>query len=113
MYRFPYKVNKRRRTREVKRQSTRHLIAPCNYSSDDNLSNYNDEQPSQVQQQQQQHIVQRLFRTTEVDHVSFSTRINYIDEDVNWINENDYEDDMRPLYDDSSITVRGQTHVIK
>jgi hypothetical protein len=105
MYRLSYKVNKRRRTREVKRQSTRHLIAPCNYSSHDSLSDYNNEQPPQVQQQQQQDTVARLFKATEVDHVSFSTRINYIDEDVNWTSENDYEDDMRPLYNGSSVTV--------
>jgi hypothetical protein len=54
MYRFSQKVNKRRRIREIKRQSIHRLIAPYNNPSNDNVNDDNDQQLLQRQDGEQQ-----------------------------------------------------------
>ena len=38
-------------------------------------------------------------------YVSFTSSIDRLNDDINWTNEEEYEDDKRPLYNGSSITV--------
>jgi hypothetical protein len=104
MYRFSYQVNKRRRTRAIKRQSVRHLIASYNNSSNDSSNDENEEQSSS-QSHQKQHFEERSSKTMNDDHGSLPLCANYIDDDVDWISDAEYENDTRPLYSGSSVTV--------
>ncbi|CAF1508484.1 unnamed protein product [Rotaria sordida] len=46
------------------------------------------------------------------DNISFSSCTHYIDDDIDWNNEDEYEDDTRPLYNGSSITVTNAVYRI-
>ncbi|CAF1433030.1 unnamed protein product [Rotaria sordida] len=116
MYRFSYKVNQKRRIRQIKRQSVRHIIAPDNNSSDDNFSDDNNEQLLQARDDEQQLREERSPMAINNDSIAYPSCPNYIDDDIDWINEDEsedeYEDDTRPLYNGSSITVTNAIHRI-
>ncbi|CAF1569579.1 unnamed protein product, partial [Rotaria magnacalcarata] len=124
MYRFSYKVNQRRRIRQIKRQSARYLIASDNNSSDDNCSDDNNEQLLQVHGERQELHEEISPMVINNEYVSFSSCVNDNDDDIDRINEDEYEDDIdidqinedeydeRPLYHGSSITVTNAVHRI-
>ncbi|CAF3955885.1 unnamed protein product, partial [Rotaria magnacalcarata] len=81
MYRFSYKVNQRRRIRQIKRQSARYLIASDNNSSDDNCSDDNNEQLLQVHGERQELHEEISPMVINNEYVSFSSCVNDNDDD--------------------------------
>ena len=100
---YSRKVNKRRHIRQIKRQCVHQIFAPVGDSSLDDSDN--DHQSSQTQHHEQKHSEDRSDQTMENDHMSVLSCNDYIDEDTNWIGEDGYENDMRPLYDGAPVTV--------
>jgi tnp2 family transposase len=95
MYSYSYKVNKRRLLRKTKRQFLRHLIDPHDSSSDDNPIDENNEQA---------HLETKSSKLPDNNHVSLSSCTVNMEED-NWISDDEYEDDKRPIYVGSSMTL--------
>ena len=69
MSRFLHKVNKRRRTREIRRHSIRQRIASSNNSFDGNSSTDNEEQLFQ-KPYQQEYVKVKSSTAADVHHVS-------------------------------------------
>jgi hypothetical protein len=110
MSRFSYKVNKQRHTRDIRRHSIRQLIAPSNNSFDGNSSTDNEEQLFQ-KPYQQEYVKVKSSTAADVDHVSTPSYTNS-DDDSGWISDNEYEDDTRPLYNGSSMTISNAIQLI-
>ncbi|CAF4922950.1 unnamed protein product [Rotaria sp. Silwood1] len=106
MYRFSYKVNQRRLSRKLKRQSVGHIIVSDNDSSDENYVGDNGEQL------ELHSFEETSFLAVNIHDISFSSRINNVDDEINWESDEEYEGDQRPLYNGSSITVINAVHRI-
>jgi len=112
MYKYSYKVNKQRHTRQIKRQSIRQLIISHDHSSDENSINDIDDQSFQFQHQQQQCDQKDLSTTINNTCISSTPDIDYIDEESDWINEDKNEHDELPLYKGSSISITKTVRMI-
>lgn len=110
MYRFSNKVNQRRIIRQLKRQSIRKIIVPDSDSSDDYYNNKSNEKLLETQLQQSYEEISHMSISNQFD--SFTTSANHWDDDINWISEEEYEEDKRLLYNGSSITVSNAIHKI-
>ena len=105
MYRFSYKVKQRRRVRQLKHHSVRQIVVPDNDSSHNNYSNESDEELLEIQYQQQQPYEETFHMSIDNQYDSFTSSIDHLNDDISWTSEEEYEDDKRPLYNGSSITV--------
>ena len=106
MYRFSYKVNQRRLSRKIKRQSVREIVAlKCDTSNSD-LDYDSDKQSSEIQYQEteQQCFYDKPLNIVKNDKFRRSL-MNYRDDETEWISEDDYDFDGRSLYNGSSITL--------
>lgn len=105
MNRFSYKVNQRRRIRQLKRQSAREIIAPVNDSSSSTCSDETDKSPLRTSHQQQESHEKILDMSISNQYESLAFNCNQFNNDTDWISEEEYEEDERPLYYGSSINV--------
>ncbi|CAF3017892.1 unnamed protein product [Rotaria sp. Silwood2] len=112
MYRFSYKVNQRRCIRRIKRQSIHKIIVPNSESSDNSYFSESQEDLLETHYQEQQPYEQTSLMSISNEYDSFVTSIDHLDDDFNWISEEEYEDDKRPLCNGSSITVTNAVHRI-
>ncbi|CAF3309453.1 unnamed protein product [Rotaria sp. Silwood2] len=112
MYRFSYKVNQRRCIRRIKRQSVHKIIVPDSESSDNSHFSESKEDLLETHHQEQQPYEQISHMSISNEYDSFETSVDHLDDDINWISEEEYEDDKRPLYNGSSITVTNAVHRI-
>ncbi|CAF3290053.1 unnamed protein product [Rotaria sp. Silwood2] len=104
MYHFSHKVNKRRRVRQIKRQAVRQLIVGENSSDDCCVDNYS-EQFSVTYDQQQQINVEKCSMIINNEPLPFSASANTADDNVDWTIEDEYENDARPLFHGSPISI--------
>ena len=91
--------------RQLRRQSVRQIIVPDNDSSSNNYSNQSNDELIETGHQEQQSYVETSYVSINVQYESFETNIDYLNDDINWISEEEYEYDKRSLYHGSSITV--------
>jgi hypothetical protein len=112
MYKYSYKVNQRRYTRQKKRQCIHHLITSHDHASDKNSISGINEQSSRFQHQEQQCYEKDLSTTINNDYISPAPDIDYINEEADWISEDENEKDDRPLYKGSSISITKAVRLI-
>ncbi|CAF3119373.1 unnamed protein product [Rotaria sp. Silwood2] len=114
MYRFSHKVNKRRRNREMKRQSIYQLIARHISSSNDNLDDGHNEYCLQEQNINQERLESTFDKKNDENYISPASQKVYVEDDNEWHDDDDdqYEDDSRLLYNGSSITVSSAIRLI-
>jgi hypothetical protein len=108
MYHFSYNVNKRRRLRHIKRQCIRQLIIPRTDSSDDDFDNESNEQTLQ----QSQNFEPMSSTAIDIDHLSSRSLTDYVEDASDCAMENEYEDDSRPLYVGSPMSVTTAVRLI-
>ncbi|CAF1332759.1 unnamed protein product [Rotaria sordida] len=115
MYWFSHKVNKRRRNREMKRQSIYQLIARHISSSNDNLDDGHNEYCLQEQNINQEKLESTFDKKNDDNYISPASQKVYVEDDNEWNDDEDddqYEDDSRLLYNGSSITVSSAIRLI-
>ncbi|CAF2096533.1 unnamed protein product [Rotaria magnacalcarata] len=92
MYRFSYKVNQRRRIRQLKRQSIKQIIVSNNESCDSDYNGESNEELLQTQHQQQQPYEETSYMSINNQNDLFPSNIYHLDDDINWISEDEYEE---------------------
>ncbi|CAF4431328.1 unnamed protein product [Rotaria magnacalcarata] len=92
MYRFSYKVNQRRRIRQLKRQSIKQIIVSNNESCDNDYNGESNEELLQTQHQQQQPYEETSYMSINNQNDLFPSNIYHLDDDINWISEDEYEE---------------------
>ena len=115
MYRFSYKVNKRRRNRELKRQSIYQLIAPHHSPFNDNSGDDKNEHCLQEQNIEQEKLESTFDKKNDDNYMSSTSHNVYVEDDTEWDDDDDddeYEDDARLLYTGSSTTVSNAIRLI-
>ncbi|CAM4805148.1 unnamed protein product [Rotaria magnacalcarata] len=89
MYRFSYKVNQRRRIRQLKRQSIKQIIVSNNESCDNDYNGESNEELLQTQHQQQQPYEETSYMSINNQNDLFPSNIYHLDDDINWISEDE------------------------
>ncbi|CAF2164110.1 unnamed protein product [Rotaria magnacalcarata] len=92
MYRFSYKVNQRRRIRQFKRQSFKQIIISNSESCDNDYSGESKDEPLHTQHQQQQPYEETSYMSINNQNDSFQSNIYHLDDDINWISKDEYEE---------------------
>lgn len=106
MHRYSYKVNKRRYFRQFQRQNLKNLLNTTDcHSSSDETSNIDDNNEQLINQEMTEKSKVLFSTIANTDDFSFATSRNYIDDENDWISEDEHEDDDRPIYSGSRITV--------